>query len=77
MARSPHRRVLDNGLSGPAQAPVAVGAALKGSDARRPPFHAFRWTPSTGPQDLGLTTGDENMALAISADAAVIGGEAR
>jgi probable HAF family extracellular repeat protein len=65
------------GLSGTAQAPVAVGAAIKGSDASGATFHAFRWTPSSGLQDLGLTTGDESIAIAISADSLVIGGEAR
>jgi probable HAF family extracellular repeat protein len=65
------------GLAGTAQAPVAVGAAIKGSDASGPTFHAFRWTPATGLQDLGLTTGDESIAIAISGDANVIVGEAR
>jgi probable HAF family extracellular repeat protein len=65
------------GLSGTAQAPVAVGAALKGSGPFGPTFHAFRWTPADGLQDLGLTTGDESMAIAISAEGTVIVGEAR
>jgi probable HAF family extracellular repeat protein len=65
------------GLSGTAKAPVAVGAAIKGSDAFGPTFHAFRWTPTGGLQDLGLTTGSESIAIAISADASVIVGEAR
>ncbi len=65
------------GLAGTAQAPVAVGAAIKGSDFRGVTFHAFRWTPATGLQDLGLTTGDESIAIAISGDANVIVGEAR
>jgi len=66
-----------NGLVGTAQAPVAVGAAIKGSDFRGVTFHAFRWTPAIGMEDLGLTTGDESMAIAISGDANVIVGEAR
>ncbi len=56
---------------------VAVGAALKGSDANGATFHAFRWTPTGGLQDLGLTTGSESIAIAMSADGAVIVGEAR
>lgn len=65
------------GLSGTVSAPVAVGAAIKGSNAFGPAFHAFRWTPSGGLQDLGLTTGTESIAIAISADQSVIVGEAR
>src|SRR5581483_9500955 len=44
------------GLAGTSQAPVAVGAALKGSGPFGATFHAFRWTPAGGLQDLGLTT---------------------
>jgi probable HAF family extracellular repeat protein len=65
------------GLSGTSLAPVGVGAAIKGSDSFGPTFHAFRWTPVTGLQDLGLTTGTESIATAISADGSVIVGEAR
>src|ERR1019366_866084 len=65
------------GLTGTGQAPIAVGAALKGSDANGATFHAFRWTPSGGLQDLGLTTGSESIAVGISADGSVIVGEAR
>jgi probable HAF family extracellular repeat protein len=65
------------GLAGTSRAPVAVGAALKGSGPFGATFHAFRWTPAGGLQDLGLTTGDESIALAISADGSVIVGEAR
>jgi probable HAF family extracellular repeat protein len=65
------------GLSGTARAPVAVGAAIKGSNAFGPAFHAFRWTPAGGLQDLGVTTGTESFATAISADGLVIVGEAR
>jgi probable HAF family extracellular repeat protein len=65
------------GLSGTAPAPVAVGAAIKGSNAFGPAFHAFRWTPAGGLQDLGLTTGTESFATAISANGLVIVGEAR
>jgi probable HAF family extracellular repeat protein len=65
------------GLSGTSQAPVAVGAAIKGADPFGPTFHAFRWTPAKGLQDLGLTNGTESIALAISADGSVIVGEAR
>jgi probable HAF family extracellular repeat protein len=65
------------GLSGTGQAPVAVGAAIKGSGGFGPTFHAFRWTPAGGLEDLGLTTGAESMATAISADGSVIVGEAR
>lgn len=65
------------GLTGTSQAPVAVGAAIKGSDQFGPTFHAFRWTPSGGLEDLGLTTGTESIATAISADGSVIVGEAR
>jgi probable HAF family extracellular repeat protein len=65
------------GLSGTAQAPVAVGAAIKGSNAFGPAFHAFRWTPAGGLQDLGVTTGSESFATAISTNGLVIVGEAR
>jgi probable HAF family extracellular repeat protein len=65
------------GLSGTVNAPVAVGAAIKGSDMFGPTFHAFRWTPTAELQDLGLTTGTESIANAISADGSVIVGEAR
>ena len=65
------------GLSGIVSSPVAVGAALKGSDPNGATFHAFRWTPAGGLQDLGLTTGSESIAIAISADGSVIVGEAR
>jgi probable HAF family extracellular repeat protein len=66
-----------SGVSGTSQAPVAVGSAIKGSNAFGPAFHAFRWTPTGGLQDLGLTTGSESIAIAISADGAAIVGEAR
>lgn len=66
-----------SGLSGTSQAPVAVGAAIKGSDSNGATFHAFRWTPTGGLQDLGLTTGSESIAISISADGSVIVGEAR
>jgi probable HAF family extracellular repeat protein len=65
------------GLSGTAQAPVAVGAAIKGSNAFGPASHAFRWTPAGGLEDLGVTTGSESFATAISANGSVIVGEAR
>jgi probable HAF family extracellular repeat protein len=65
------------GLSGTALAPVAVGGAIKGSGGFGPTFHAFRWTPAGGLQDLGLTTGAESFATAISGDGSVIVGEAR
>ncbi len=65
------------GLAGTAQAPVAVGGAIKGSDAFGPTDHAFRWTPSTGLQDLGLLPGgSQSIAIAISADENVVVGEA-
>jgi probable HAF family extracellular repeat protein len=64
-------------VGGTGAAPIAVGAALKGSDPNGATFHAFRWTPSGGLQDLGLTTGSESIAIAISEDGAVIVGEAR
>jgi probable HAF family extracellular repeat protein len=66
-----------NGVSGTSQAPVAVGSAIKGSNPFGPAFHAFRWTPTGGLEDLGLTTGSESIAIAISADGSVIVGEAR
>lgn len=65
------------GLTGTVSAPVAVGAALKGSDANGATFHAFSWTPTGGLQDLGLTTGSESIAIAISTDKSVVVGEAR
>jgi probable HAF family extracellular repeat protein len=55
---------------------VAVGAAIKGSDPFGPTSHAFRWTPSGGLQDLGLTTGTQSSANAISANGLVIVGQA-
>ena len=65
------------GITGTEAAPIAVGAALKGSDTNGATFHAFRWTPSGGLHDLGLTTGSESIAVGISADGSVIVGEAR
>jgi probable HAF family extracellular repeat protein len=64
------------GLAGTVQAPSAVGAALKGSGPFGATSHAFRWTPATGLQDLGLTTGDQSIAINISADGSTIVGEA-
>ena len=65
------------GLAGTAQAPVAVGGAIKGANAFGPVDHAFRWTPATGLQDLGLLPGgDQSIAIAISADENVVVGEA-
>lgn len=66
-----------NGLSGTLQAPVAVGAAIKGADSFGPTFHAFRWTPAGGLRDLGLTTGTESIGIAISGNGSVVVGEAR
>ena len=66
-----------NGLAGTAQAPVAVGAAIDGAGGFGPVFHAFRWTPATGLQDLGVLSGGESIAIAISADEQVVVGEAR
>jgi probable HAF family extracellular repeat protein len=63
-----------SGLSQDGQ--VAVGAAIKGSDAFGPTFHAIRWTLSGGLQDLGLTTGTQSSANAISANGLVIVGQA-
>lgn len=60
-----------NGLTGTLQAPIAVGSALKGSDQ-----HAFRWTPAGGLQDLGVTTGTQSIAIAISLNGSVVVGEA-
>ena len=40
-------------------------------------FHAFRWTPSGGIQDLGVTNGTESLGRGISADGTLIFGEAR
>jgi probable HAF family extracellular repeat protein len=66
------------GLAGTAQTPVAVGSAIKGSDAFGPTDHAFRWTPTTGLQDLGLVPGgDQSIGIAISADEDVVVGEAQ
>ena len=39
--------------------------------------HAFRWTPATGIQDLGVTTGTESNSWGLSADGNVVYGEAR
>jgi probable HAF family extracellular repeat protein len=65
------------GLAGTAQAPVAVGGAVKGSNAFGSTDHAFLWTPVTGLQDLGLLPGgDQSIAIAISADEKVVVGEA-
>jgi probable HAF family extracellular repeat protein len=65
------------GLAGTAQAPVAVGGAVKGSNAFGATDHAFLWTPATGLQDLGLLPGgDQSVAIAISADERVVVGEA-
>ena len=40
-------------------------------------FHAFRWTPSGGIQDLGVTNGTESISWGISADGNLVFGEAR
>jgi probable HAF family extracellular repeat protein len=64
------------GVVGTAKSPVAVGAAIKGTDAFGATFHAFRWTPNGGLQDLGLTTGSQSIADAISADGSVVVGQA-
>jgi len=53
-----------------------VGAAIKGSDVNGPAFHAFLWTPKTGLEDLGVTTGTQSIATAISANGLVVVGEA-
>lgn len=39
--------------------------------------HAFRWTPTGGMQDLGVTTGTESLAWGVSANGALVHGEAR
>jgi probable HAF family extracellular repeat protein len=65
------------GLAGTLENPIAVGAAIKGSGPFGATFHAFSWTPKGGLKDLGLTTGSESIALAISADRSTIVGEAR
>jgi probable HAF family extracellular repeat protein len=39
--------------------------------------HAFRWTPTSGIKDLGVTTGTESLAWSISGDGNVVIGEAR
>jgi probable HAF family extracellular repeat protein len=65
------------GLAGTARAPVAVGGAIKGSNAFGPVDHAFLLTPGTGLQDLGVLSGGESIATAISADEKVVVGEAR
>lgn len=39
--------------------------------------HAFRWTPSGGMQDLGVTNGTESLAWGVSANGALVHGEAR
>ena len=64
------------GLAGTIAAPIAVGAALKGSDNNGATLHGFRWTPAGGLQDLGLTTGTQSIATAISTDGTVVFGEA-
>jgi probable HAF family extracellular repeat protein len=64
------------GLSGTGESPVAVGAAIKGSDDNGATFHAFSWTPAGGLRDLGVTTGTQSIAMAISANGLVIVGEA-
>ncbi len=62
------------GLSGTAQSPVAVGAAINGSDMFGATFNAFRWTPAGGLKDIGVP-GIGSIAIAISADGSVIVGE--
>jgi probable HAF family extracellular repeat protein len=64
------------GLAGTNQAPVAVGGAIKGSDANGATYHAFRWTPAGGLEDLGVTTGTQSTATAISANGKVVVGYA-
>jgi probable HAF family extracellular repeat protein len=64
------------GPAGTAQAPVAAGASIKGSNAFGATDHAFRWAPATGLRDLGvLPGGDQSIAIAISAgENVVVGG---
>lgn len=38
--------------------------------------HAFRWTPASGIQDLGVTNGTDSMALGVSSNGSVAVGEA-
>lgn len=64
------------GLAGTGSNPVAVGGAFKGTDRDGSTYHAFRWTPSSGLEDLGLTTGTQSIATAISADESTVVGEA-
>lgn len=65
-----------SGLAGTSLNPIAVGAALEGQDQFGPTDHAFRWTPNTGLQDLGLTTGTQSISDCISSNGLVIGGQA-
>jgi probable HAF family extracellular repeat protein len=64
------------GLAGTGKAPIAVGAAIQGSDVNGPAFHAFLWTPSAGLEDLGVTTGTQSIGIAVSANGQVVVGEA-
>lgn len=64
------------GATGTEQAPIVVGGALKGSDRDGVTYHAFRWTPSSGLKDLGLTTGTQSIGVAISDDGSTVVGEA-
>jgi len=64
------------GITGTEQAPIAVGAALKGSNDEGAAYHAFSWTPANGLEDLGLTTGTQSIAVGISSDGSVVAGEA-
>jgi hypothetical protein len=65
-----------HGLAETGQAPVAVGGAIKDSDVNGATFHAFKWTPAGGLQDLGVTTGTQSTATAISANGLVVVGYA-
>lgn len=60
------------GVSGDGQAVVGFSETSPSRYA-----HAFRWTPTGGMQDLGVTTGTESLAWGVSANGALVHGEAR
>jgi len=62
--------------TGTVNAPVAVGAAINGSDPFGATFHAFRWTPVGGLGGLGACDRDQSIALAIFEDGSMVVGEA-
>jgi probable HAF family extracellular repeat protein len=64
--------VLPGGQSSWAGDVSADGTVVVGQS--QAPYHAFRWTPTNGVQDLGTLGGNWSEARSVSADGAIIAG---